>query len=117
VPHDAEANVLARKLSNRRYYEKNAERIKQKNLEWKRANRKKVTEYDRARQLKTEVRIDYRVVYERDQGLCQICLEPIPFDDMTLDHIIPLSRGGEHTYENVQTAHLSCNCRKGVSCP
>lgn len=30
-----------------------------------------------------------------------------------MDHIVPLSRGGEHSLDNVQCAHLSCNCRKG----
>lgn len=32
----------------------------------------------------------------------------------SLDHIIPLSRGGHHTADNVQAAHLACNHRKGA---
>lgn len=31
----------------------------------------------------------------------------------TLDHIIPLSKGGTHTYDNVQPAHAHCNFMKG----
>lgn len=30
----------------------------------------------------------------------------------TIDHIIPLSKGGTHTYNNVQLAHYICNSKK-----
>ena len=30
----------------------------------------------------------------------------------TLDHIIPLSKGGSHTWDNVQLAHMGCNAGK-----
>lgn len=55
----------------------------------------------------------------RDREMCGICSTAV---DMTLiypdpgspslDHVIPLSRGGEHTWENVQLAHLGCNWKK-----
>jgi 5-methylcytosine-specific restriction endonuclease McrA len=61
-----------------------------------------------------------RDVYERDQWTCGLCREPVdpllPWPDpmsASVDHIVPLSRGGEHSLDNVQSAHLSCNCRKG----
>ncbi len=31
----------------------------------------------------------------------------------TIDHIIPLSQGGEHSYKNTQLACFECNCKKG----
>jgi 5-methylcytosine-specific restriction endonuclease McrA len=31
-----------------------------------------------------------------------------------LDHVIPLSKGGEHSYDNVQVTHPSCNRKKGA---
>ena len=31
----------------------------------------------------------------------------------SIDHIIPLSRGGEHNWSNVQIAHIGCNIKKG----
>jgi len=31
----------------------------------------------------------------------------------SIDHILPLSKGGSHSQENVQWAHLVCNTRKG----
>lgn len=33
----------------------------------------------------------------------------------TIDHIIPLSKGGLHSWNNIQLAHLSCNSSKGAS--
>jgi hypothetical protein len=59
-------------------------------------------------------------VFERDGWICQLCHEPVDPEikhparrSVSLDHIIPLARGGDHVYENAQTAHLSCNQEKG----
>lgn len=57
--------------------------------------------------------IDRWKVWERDKGVCQICFESAHKRGWHLDHIIPLSRGGSHTYDNVQVTHPSCNCSKG----
>lgn len=58
-------------------------------------------------------------IFERDGWSCQICGQPVlrnvkfphPFFP-TLDHRIPLARGGPHTRDNAQTAHLLCNIQK-----
>jgi hypothetical protein len=62
-----------------------------------------------------------REIFERDGWTCGICTEPIDPgaahpDRMSasLDHIIPLSRGGFHERLNCQAAHLICNIRKGA---
>lgn len=60
--------------------------------------------------------IDRLLVWERDGGLCGICGKLIP-GGFTIDHIIPLARGGKHCYENVQIAHSKCNNRKGSLMP
>ena len=64
--------------------------------------------------------VDPRVVFERDNWTCQLCGEPIDRDAAprspraaSLDHIDPVSLGGEHSYANVQTAHCACNSSKG----
>jgi len=61
-----------------------------------------------------------RDIYERDGWRCGLCGESIDplaaWPDQlsaSLDHIIPLSKGGHHIPGNVQAAHLSCNVRKG----
>lgn len=58
-------------------------------------------------------------IYERDNWTCQICGEPantqVHFQhDLypSIDHIIPLSKGGTHEPLNVQCAHRGCNNRK-----
>lgn len=63
---------------------------------------------------------DSREVYERDGWICGLCGKPVPQDatfpaksSASLDHIMPLSRGGHHVRENTQCSHLGCNMRKG----
>jgi hypothetical protein len=58
-------------------------------------------------------------IYARDDWTCQLCGEPVRQDlyphplSASLDHIVPLSKGGTHEPANVQLAHLRCNIRKG----
>lgn len=63
-------------------------------------------------------------VFRRDKWICGICGTAVSqlndrdlIDIASLDHIIPLSKGGEHSYANTQLAHLSCNLRKGAKTP
>lgn len=49
----------------------------------------------------------------RDGAVCAICGEPIAtMHDITLDHVMPISRGGETTIDNLQLAHERCNRTK-----
>jgi HNH endonuclease len=57
--------------------------------------------------------IDRRAVYGMAEGHCKSCKTFVPFEDMTIDHVIPLSRGGKHQYNNVQMLCLHCNVTKG----
>ena len=57
------------------------------------------------------------VVLERDDGICGICGEDVDPFDFHVDHIIPLSRGGEHSYANTQPAHPFCNLSKNDRLP
>lgn len=58
--------------------------------------------------------VSRRKVWERDDEACQICKSAVDFADMHLDHIIPISRGGEHSYANTQTTCATCNLSKGA---
>jgi len=54
--------------------------------------------------------VNRRSVLQRDQYACQYCGSR---KHLTLDHVIPRSKGGQHTWDNVVTACASCNGRKG----
>jgi 5-methylcytosine-specific restriction endonuclease McrA len=57
--------------------------------------------------------IDRQVVFARDQGTCGICQTAVAPEGWHLDHKQPLSKGGQHSYDNVQVSHPVCNLRKG----
>lgn len=56
--------------------------------------------------------VDRLTLYERDGGVCGLCGSPVEVSDFHVDHVVPLSRGGEHSYANTQIAHPSCNLSK-----
>lgn len=66
-------------------------------------------------------------LYEIDGGVCYICGGQCDWSDFklingkryasknypTIDHVVPLSKGGKHEWANIRLAHLSCNASKG----
>lgn len=77
-----------------------------------------------ARRLRVEAatveRFDPVEVFERDGWVCGLCGEPIERSlawpdpaSVSLDHVLPLAAGGEHSRANTQAAHWICNVRKG----
>jgi len=56
-------------------------------------------------------------VLQRDNHTCQYCGATGAQAALTLDHLLPSSRGGETTWENVVTACRTCNMRKGDRTP
>ena len=71
--------------------------------------------------------ITLRQVYEKDNGVCYLCGKKCDYEDYkiinnafivgdnypSIDHVIPISKGGEHSWGNVRLAHMSCNSQKG----
>ena len=56
-----------------------------------------------------------RNLFQRDHQTCQYCGSRD--QPLSIDHVVPRSRGGSDTWENVTTACLSCNVRKGNRTP
>ena len=52
-------------------------------------------------------------VFERDSYKCHYCRKQLTRFTATLDHIQPVSKGGDNSYENLVTACLHCNSRRG----
>ncbi|MBT7630939.1 MAG: hypothetical protein HN597_14725 [Desulfobacula sp.] len=66
-------------------------------------------------------KVDVFFLYNRDGGKCQICISQLKmetrFPDLmtpTIDHIIPLSKNGEHSKKNTQLCCFLCNSKKGT---
>ena len=53
----------------------------------------------------------------RDRNTCQYCGEVLPSSELTLDHVVPRSRGGASTWENLVACCNPCNNRKGSRTP
>ncbi len=53
----------------------------------------------------------------RDRNTCQFCGKLFPASELTLDHVMPRSRGGRSTWENLVACCYSCNNNKGDRTP
>lgn len=66
--------------------------------------------------------ISLRKLYQRDNGICYICGMLCDWNDISngrphrfypsIDHVIPISKGGLHSWDNVMLSHITCNCSK-----
>ena len=50
-------------------------------------------------------------------GVCYYCGKPFESKDLTMDHIIPLARGGRSTKDNIVTCCKACNTKKKTLLP
>ena len=62
-----------------------------------------------------EISLSRRNILHRDSYTCQYC--GIRRHDLTIDHIVPRSRGGGDNWDNVTAACLKCNVKKGNRTP
>ena len=104
----------------------NPDKRKKSVRKWREANPGKIRAFSqRRRALKCGATVGKFLpieIFERDAWKCQLChrkvnkklKHPNPFSP-SLDHIIPLSRGGAHSRANTQLAHLCCNVAANVN--
>ncbi len=105
-----EENREKRREINRRYNRSKKGRLRDKKKRSIRAAREKCSIVEDIHPIE---------IFERDDYICQLCGKPIDpikkYPDLmsaSIDHIIPVSLGGNHTYDNLQAAHFLCNARK-----
>ncbi len=60
---------------------------------------------------------DHYHIFARDCWRCQYCGERFPSTKLTLDHVIPRSRGGPNSWQNLVAACMACNQAKGSRTP
>lgn len=86
-----------------------------KSMEYKRLHRKKY-KYGKKTAGNLSIKKIQRVYEDNIKKYgtltCYLCEKPIKFGQDSLEHKIPLSRGGTNKYENLAIAHLSCNKKK-----
>ena len=66
---------------------------------------------------KATVKFNRRNIFARDNNQCQYCGRKFPTTELSLDHVIPRSQGGQSTWENIVCACVRCNVRKGGRTP
>jgi 5-methylcytosine-specific restriction endonuclease McrA len=66
---------------------------------------------------KRSLRLNRQTILARDEHHCQYCGRRFPASQLSLDHVIPRSRGGRTDWGNVVCACLACNVKKGGRTP
>lgn len=66
---------------------------------------------------KQTIRFNRRNIFARDANRCQYCGRRFPTSELSLDHVIPRSRGGETSWENIVCSCVKCNVKKGGRTP
>jgi 5-methylcytosine-specific restriction endonuclease McrA len=66
---------------------------------------------------KQTVKFNRRNIFARDNNQCQYCGRKFPTSELSLDHVVPRSQGGQSTWENIVCACIDCNVRKGGRTP
>ena len=123
------AHPEQKRAASKAWYERNAERARELSRAWRAANIELCRALSRRQSALRRAQI-YGVHYEhvtlaelweRDEGICWLCKDsvdatltwPHPLS-VSVDHVIPLSKGGVHAAQNLAIAHLVCNLRKGT---
>jgi 5-methylcytosine-specific restriction endonuclease McrA len=66
---------------------------------------------------KQTIRFNRRNIFARDANRCQYCGRRFPTSELSLDHVVPRSRGGETSWENIVCSCVKCNVKKGGRTP
>lgn len=107
------ANADERRQYAKRYRDENAEKVRAAQAEYYARNRERFYEAVRRRQAllagaPVVEKIDRKYIIARDKRICHICWKRVT-GKVELDHLVPLSKGGSHTHDNLAVSHPHCN--------
>ena len=78
--------------------------------------RRRIARQGDGRELSRNRHVRLEIIH-RDKWTCYLCGAKLKYDEIHLDHLVPLSRGGENTKENLAVACAECNIAKGNRTP
>ncbi|MFQ5489319.1 MAG: HNH endonuclease, partial [Phycisphaerae bacterium] len=64
-----------------------------------------------------DVKLNRRNIYARDASRCQYCGKRFSTSELSLDHVVPRSRGGINSWDNIVCCCVKCNVKKGGRTP
>lgn len=133
IRYERKRNLEKKHSYGKRYRESHKETEAQRFQNWKINNPEKYRVYHTRTKIKKRCivgnfdnDITLEKLYNRSTGVCALCGRPCDYEDYvfngsvfiagnrypSIDHIKPLSKGGSHTWDNVQLAHKQCNSIK-----
>jgi 5-methylcytosine-specific restriction endonuclease McrA len=105
----------------KRWRDANKDKASANQKRWNDANPGRSNDHNHRARAQKVGKVNYREIIERDKGACYLCGLPV---DVSLpkgdplskhfDHVIPLSKGGPHSMENIRLTHARCNYRKAA---
>jgi len=108
-------NRQTRLEKNREWQTNNPEKVRDCKRRWKRNNPDSAKVYKHARRAKTKGTFtvnEWQELLARYGGGCLACGST---DNISVDHVIPISKGGSNTIDNIQPLCRECNCKKGTN--
>jgi 5-methylcytosine-specific restriction endonuclease McrA len=114
------AHPEKRAADRAKWYAQNADAVITRNMQWTAEHpesKRAAEERRRARKAKSPMNdlttVQWQERLHEYNNHCAYCLAPLG-DEPTMDHMTPLSRGGDHTLSNVVPACGTCNSKKGT---
>jgi len=111
------------RLNAKRWRENNPEKAKEVVKRWRNNNPEKMRLIDKRKKFRRRNAIGNFTFKEWENKLkefnncCAYCKKPLNENEITIDHKIPLSRGGTNYIENLVPSCMSCNSKKGKRTP
>ena len=106
-----------KRIYDKAYRQANRERRRLVKQAWRQANPDKAADErlhlrSRERGAVMVERVERKRLFRRDEGCCHICDKMVDPNNWHVDHVIPIFKGGEHSYANTAVSHPECNRKK-----